>query len=409
MGSWGKIMKGLNVTLRLKALGGAVLLLAIALSGCGFGGSNDNSSSGNSTGTGSSSGGGSTSATYVYVADAADAGGAFGWKLDSGGNLTSVAGSPFLLPTGGNLQGALAASNGFVYVVNRPVETGGAAIHTFKADASSGALSQVGNPVIFTSPSDSDVRHLVVAPSGNTAYASTQFNVIAIALNNGSPMALNTQLGSDGEVFGVAAGSRFVFAGGVNGNPKSGFQTPVIKRFAIGTDGSLGTGQVVATLSDANIPRGLALDASGKFLAATTGLNNGSVTAFNVAVDGSLTPVGTVSTNGKNGQTLAFDSSAKFLYLLTSEEPVPNQESVLVYSVGTSGALTLVQTFDLPSGVRNAGFKVLDNFVIVVNDTLGGVESSVTVLHRDATTGQLSAGSTISGTKPLGQVDTLSF
>ena len=400
-------MTGPNLTLRLQILGFALLLLLAVLAGCGF--SDNHSNNSNNGGTGPSDGSGNISGRYVYVADAADAGGAFAWKLDSAGNLSEVPGSPFTLPAGGNLQGALAASGGFVYVVNRPVETGGAAIHSFKADASTGALTQKGKPVTITTPSDSDIRQMRLSPSESTAYAVTQFNLISISLNNGSPALLNTQAAANGEVFGVAVGSQFVFAGTQDGNPKQGFAQPVIKRFVVNSDSSLGAGQVVTTLTDANIPRGIAMDPAGKFLAVTTGTNNDSVTIFSVGSDGSLTKAGTGPTNGRNGHALEFDPSGKFLYALTSEDPVPNQESVVVFSVGADGSLTSVQTLDLPSGVRNGGFKVTTDFVIVVNNSVGGIDSSIVVLRRDSSSGQLSSGSSINGVKPLGEIDTLVF
>jgi 6-phosphogluconolactonase (cycloisomerase 2 family) len=213
-------------------------------------------------------------------------------------------------------------------------------------------------------------------------------------------------LGDD--IWGLATGNGAIYAGIQNGNPKSGFQTPVIKRVALGSDGSLlDSGQTVVTLNDANIPMDLTEDATGQFLAVTTGLNDNAVSVYAIGTDGSLTPVAgsPFSQTVGLGQKLRFDPSGKFLYEVTNEEAVPNSENVIVYSVASNGALTQLQTVGLPANVHVTALVVTNGFVLVSNESTDGLSGTVTVLTRDASSGKVMVAGTGTANKAIGQMD----
>lgn len=341
-----------------------------------------------------------------------NAGGIRAYKLDtSSGNLTEIAGSPFALSqTGFSTGGAIAASNGYVYGVNRPGEQTGVSLYTFKADSSSGALSQAGTPVQVTPLSDSDARGLKVSPDGKTLYLKSQWNLYAVALNNGSPALLNSQPLTTGEVFGFAVAGNFAYAGVQDGNPKSGFAKPVIKRMTINPDGSLSTPQTIVTLDDSNIPYDLTADPNGKFLAATTGFNSGDVSVWSVnSTSGELTavPGSPFSTSGGILKFLRFDSSAAHLYAINNPDFEPRHEDVRVFTVAANGALSSVQTVDLGDGQQATDFQVEDDFAYVANVS-GSIQSNITVLRRDSS-GQLSVASKPGVATVFGGLATLKF
>jgi hypothetical protein len=372
------------------------------------------SNPGNTGGSGSGTSGGDSSnpATFVYAGTGADAGGIRAFQVNtSSGSLTEVSGSPTKLPSGFTTGGSLIASKGFVYTVNRASELGPGVMYTFKADSSTGVLNPVGNPVTVTPQNGPDIRIIKLSPDGNTAYLVSQFAVNAVALNNGSPALLGTQQLSNGEVWGLALAGNFAYAGIQDGNPKTGFAQPVIKMMTTNANGSLGTPEPILTLADSNIPYDLTADASGKFVAATTGFNNNFVTVWTVnSSTGALTvaPGAPFSNGGDIGKKLRFDPSATRLYLINNPDFEPLHEDVMTFDVSSTGGLTQVQTLDLGTQQRVLDFKVEDDFAYLTNDT-GGLQSNITVLRRDSSSGQLSVASKTAIASALGGVDTLHF
>jgi len=410
----------------------AVSCVLLLLVGCGSD-NNSSSTATNNTGTtaptagtttpttgstnpgstgGSGSTGTSTSASYVYAGKSVDTGGIHSFRLDTTtGALTEVSGSPTNLPQGFTTGGALVTSNGFVYTVNRPGDFAAAAIYTFKADASTGALTAVGSGISASPQNDADIRKIKLSPDGNTAYLISQFNGNAVALNSGSPALLNTQPLSNGEVWGFTVAGKFAYAGIQDGNPKSGFGPIVIKRMSVNADGSLGTPQIVVTLQDTNLAYDLTSDPAGKFIAATTGFNNDHVSVWSVnGTTGDLTAVpGSPFTASPNiGKMLRFDASGTHLYLVNNPDFEPRHEDVMVFNVGSNGALTEAQTLDLGTGQQITDMKVENDFVYIANAG-GGGQSSITVLKRDSSSGQVSVANKTNVASPIGGVDTLHF
>lgn len=133
-----------------------LVLLFLALTGCGGNSNAANGNNGatpgttNSGGTAAGGSGGSfpgvtnpsTGAAYLYAAIYTDAGGVAAFS-NSGGSLTAVSGSPYI-QQGSAGMGAMAATNGYVYVANLPTMTSHTQLIYYRADASSGALTQAG-------------------------------------------------------------------------------------------------------------------------------------------------------------------------------------------------------------------------------------------------------------------------
>ena len=385
-------------------------------SGTGTTGTGTGSGTTGSTGSGSTgsggTGSGSTSTTYLYAGTSINEGGISGYKVDtSSGNLTEISGSPTKLPSGFTTGGVMATNGSFVYTVNRPNEQGGAAIYTFKVDATSGVLSPVGNAVTVTSQNDAAVRRLVLSPDGKTAYLLSQLSVTAVALNNGSPANLNAEVVTTGFTFGIGVANHFAYVGVQDGSPKTGFAQPVIKAIPLNPDGSMGAAQTVVTLADSNIPYDLTVDAAGKYVAATTGFNNGAVSVWAIdSMTGVLTAVpGSPFTNsGDIGKRVRFNPSGTHLYLINNPDFEPRHEDVKVFSVGNNGALTLAQTLDLGTEESVTDFEMGNDFGYVANQTQS-VQGNILVLRRDSSSGQLSQASATNLGTPPGGLGTVHF
>lgn len=387
---------------------------------CGDNGNSTGTTGGNPGGTpppnitnpGGGGGGSSSPATYVYVGTDANAGGIRSFKLDtSSGNLAELSGSPTSLPQGFTTGASLVASNGFVYTVNRAGETQGAAVYSFKADPASGVLSPVGSGVVVTSTNDSDIGRIHLSTDGKTAYLISQFTMTAIALGDGNPSKLNSQELTTGASWGFGVTKNFAYAGVQDGNPKTGFAQPVIERLNINGDASLGSPQTLVTLTDSNIPYDLTTDANGKYVAATTGFNNNSVSVWSIdSGSGALTAVAgsPFSNNDEIGKTLRFDPDGTHLYLINNPGFEPRAEDVMVFNVASNGALTLSQTLDLGTGEDVLDFKVENDFAYITNQT-DGLAGNLIVLKRDSGTGQLSVVGKTAMAGGSGGVDTLHF
>ncbi len=358
------------------------------------GGSNSGNTGGSGSGSGGSGAGTSTSTTYIYAGTAMDAGGILSYKLDaSSGKLTQL--SSVTLPGGSNTGGSVLATSGYVYTFNRTGDSQPGAIYSYKVDPNTGALSSAGSPVDITPVSDPNIRFARLSPDGKTAYLMSQFGVYAVSLNNGNPKLLGSQTLSTADVWGFTTAGHFAYAGIQDGSPKEGFSAPVIKEMSINSDGSFGTPQPIATLSDANIPYDLTSDAAGKFVAATTGMNNNSVAMFSVnSTTGALTAVAGSPFNvgAQVGKKLAFDPSGTHLYYVDNPDYDPRQESIMVFDVASNGALNHTQTLDLGTGESVIDLKVEADFAYISNLT-GSVQSNILVLRRDSSSGQLSVAS----------------
>jgi hypothetical protein len=80
-----------------------------------------------------------------------------------------------------------------------------------------------------------------------------------------------------------------------------------------------------------------------------------------------------------------------------------------VFALGSNGSFTLTQTVDLGNGRRLTDFKVESDFAYIANEGESGPQGSVTVLRRDASSGQLSVANTTNVASPVGGTATLHF
>lgn len=383
--------------------------------------SDSNSSSGSPT-SGSSqdsgipvsgSGGGvssSSASTYVYAAIYMDGGGVAGYK-QNGTSLSAVSGSPYI-QSGVASASALAAVNGYVYVANRPSETGSEQLIQFRSDAKTGTLTQVGTFDAGVT-TDTGMRRLVPSPSGKAIYGVFQYTIVSYAIgSDGTPSVIATTTPSTDSVWGFDAipGGPYAYAAIQNGNPRSGFQEPEIHVLTVGSNGAVTDSRSVIHLPTATgIAGDLKVDPSGKYVVVSTGQTNDQLSVFAIQNDGSLSEVAgsPFSTTAQELRYMAFDSTGKFLYVLNQQDAEPQTESVQVFSFDqATGTLALLQTLPQPNEQIATWLKVDGNFVYVTNLT-NGTSSTITTFSRDANNGQLTQVSVTNADKALGQTEVL--
>jgi len=134
-------------------------------------------------------------------------------------------------------------------------------------------------------------------------------------------------------------------------------------------------------------PRVMATDGQGKFLYATSGQGSAQMAAFSIGSGGTLTAV-TGSPFSSIAAEIAGEASGKYLFGIT-EQVTDNH--VYVFSIGSSGLLTLVGSPTLTSGTpRNLSVHPNGKWVYALNEdqVLGTIEP-VEGFELDASTGAL--------------------
>jgi len=280
-------------------------------------------------------------------------------------------------------------SGGYLYVANSTDQV----VRTYRISSYSGGLSLMSaartrtQPVALTMTQGASALIIrpkfgYVANSGDDSVGTYSVSSSTGALTSGSP-ALVLQ------PFAVAADpyGRFVYVTS-DGNPGS------VSAFSINTNGSLtsiGTG-----VPTENNPRAAVVDPSSRFLYVAnqnSGGLNGSVSVFSIDANGALSGGATTSV-GNEPSALAVDPTGQYLYVLNQNNPnIPNPGSVSIFSINaTDGSLsggTTAGTGVQPSAVTtDPGGR----FLYVVNRDSGAFTSSIDIYAIDASTGGLGSG-----------------
>ena len=280
------------------------------------------------------------------------------------GSLTAMRGSPFIAGgagTGGGLgsQGSLQLSSDGHYLL--AVDAASNQISVLKKNAD-GELNAVGNPV-----SSGGIKPVSIAVYGNLVYVANQGNVPNLAgftLNPGGhlrPLANSTVSlpanSNPGDVLFNGTGSVLV---AVLVGLHSGAQ-PIdgaLASYTVGGDGLLTAAAGSPFTAQENGPFGSVfnpVNASQLFVTnAHAGAGAGSVSAYDVASDASLSPIsGSPFTNGQSGTCWAeISHDGKYLYAISTGTSV-----ITSYSIASDGSLSVVSSSPISntSGLPNIG------------------------------------------------------
>ena len=354
---------------------------------------------------------------FVYSGIRSNGGGLAGFKLDPAtGKLAEVPGSPVVLNSMGT-SGALATAQGFIYIENLP-STAIGRIFQYKANATTGSVTLAHSTDFGIVDGNETLARLIASPNGNNLYGMFQSVMVSFGLNKGVPSVLGSVVVAQeqGIIWGFARNpvAPFAYAAIENGNPQQGFQPPAIELLKVAANGNLtDTGTAVAQLPNA-LPNGsnaVAVDPTGHFLVALNGTNDDELSVFGINSDGSLAevPGSPFATGSSFGFAVHFDPTGRNIYLVDNNFNNSAQEDVKVFTINTSsGALTLSQSINLPSGFDVLSLKVEDNFVFVTNQPSSGIGTAIDVFKR-ASNGHLAQAAILHSNQDLSGTDTLHF
>ncbi len=255
-------------------------------------------------------------------------------------------------------------------------------IEAYREDPNSGVLTLIaGTPF----PAGDGARALVLHPSGNFLYAANPgqlendislFNIASDGvLTEVFPRTTVAPLGSIPQLMVMDSAGAFLYVANAG--------TFNVSAFSIDSK----TGALAAVgppVSIGVVPQEMVLTPSGNFLyvSAPGGPpeNLGIIVGFSVTA-GILTRVSVTNTAGVNPDGLAIDPSGNYLYATNT-----SSNSISIFAIGASGALSEVQGSPLNAGYTGPVFPILDSagaFLYVANQG----SNNVTTFTISSTTG----------------------
>jgi 6-phosphogluconolactonase (cycloisomerase 2 family) len=287
----------------------------------------------------------------LYVANSGSANVSVFSVDPASGALTIVAGSPFATGGGTEISGITVSPDGrTIYVAN----FGSSNVSALKVE-SGGTLSPVaGSPFVV----DSSPRGVLIDPTGKFMYvpalSACEVEIFAIAAD-GSLSAVNRIRTRQ-----QAAAIAFSYGGAaVTTTPKFAYATNLgsntVSAFAVsGADGSL-TPAGAGSFPTGAQPFGVASDPRGRFVYVSNGQNpltgtyEQSISGFTVNVDGTLAGMtGSPFPAGRGTTGLTVESSGRFLYAANFYD-----QSLSAYTLDPStGALTEIAGSPFPTGIE---------------------------------------------------------
>jgi 6-phosphogluconolactonase len=280
---------------------------------------------------------------FLYSAN--DAGTVSAFTVNSStGALTTISGSPF--NTAGSNPNAITAdtSGKFLYVAN----SGSDDISAFSIDATSGSLTQIGNPVLTGASSGTSGPPVGLAthPNGKFLYAaldSSGVSIFSINATTGALTFVNTvpaQSGAHPQSITVEKTGKFAYvADGAS----------AVDEYSV--DSTTGNLTLLAspnsTVGAGTVPIVITSDSTGSHVyVASQGSNNAF--SFGILTTGALSTIGTAVATGASPSSIAIESSGKFVYV-TNFSGSPD---ISIFSIDSSGKLVSAGTAS--SGVNPA-------------------------------------------------------
>lgn len=154
-----------------------------------------------------------------------------------------------------------------------------------------------------------------------------------------------------------------------------------VAAFAIGSDGSLSpvAGSPFAVGTAGASPTFLAVHPSGSFLYAADPAHN-AVLGFSIGSNGAIAPIsGSPFAAGTGAVALSIAPQGSFLYAAN-----PGDNTVSAYTIGSSGALTQVSGSPFATGGNGPGFVLATSSFVYVGDQLTNDIAAFTISNTGA-------------------------
>lgn len=308
--------------------------------------------------------------TFVYFNNSASQ--VAGYKLNSDGTLSVLAGSPFAI------DGGLAVAGSFLAV------SSGSTVSTYQVDPSSGALTKAGSGTVVQGGGIvADANNVYLA--GNIpASTATGIYGFALAANgaltplSGSPYVFTQACDFCDVPFALALNNNFLVQGGVGFHGVGDFTV-----YPRGAGGVLSKAQILGTDAEERVA---IQHPNGNFSYALN-TDDSSLIEFTMDATGKPTPGAQLFTG--TGQDMAVDSSGKFLLV------VDNAGVVHIFTIDpATGSMSQIGTSEAAgNGANGLAMDPSGRFVIVSQSAsstnLPGAANQITVFTFDAGTGTM--------------------
>ena len=295
-----------------------------------------------------------------------------GYRLNSDGTLTPLAGSPF------GINGGLAAAGNFLAVAS------GSTVSTYLVDASTGALTLSGTGAVNgASAIAADSKNVYVA--GNIpANTSTGIYGFALGANGaltplaGSPYVFTQACDLCDVPFVLALNNNFLIQGGVGFHGVGDFTV-----YPRGAAGVLGKAQILGTDAEERV----AIQHPGGNFAYALNVDDSGMNEFTIDASGKPTPGAQLFTG--TGQDLTVDNTGRFLLVVDSAGVVH------VFTIDpATGSMSQIGTSEAAgNGASGIAMDPSGRFVIVSQSASGtnlpGAANQLTVFTFDPAAGAM--------------------
>jgi YVTN family beta-propeller protein len=330
---------------------------------------------------------------FAYVANSGCDGGAVGYvsvyTIDATtGALVSI-GPPAPSLYEGAISVAVDPFGKFAYVANTDLFNTGGGVSLLTINATTGALTFMGNAAGLTNAGILAPLSIAVDPSGKFAYVA---NEGGFAPTNVSMFTINSITGGLEFIGTIAAGGRAI---SVTVDPKGGFAYVASQTTPPGSVGNVsmyainaatGALSFIGTIPTGTDPNSVVVDPTGKFAyVANSTSNDVSMYTINAAT-GALTSIGTVPA-GSGPNSVVVDPTGKFAYVTNF-----NSSDVSMYTINAAtGGLTLKGTIVAGQNPSSIAVHPSGKFAYVTNS----VSNDISIYSMDTTTGDLTLIGTV--------------
>ena len=209
-------------------------------------------------------------------------------------------------------------------------------------------ISATGTLVPLGTFAAAQVKEVAISGNGLFLYATTDTGVRSYSIDQSTgvltPIGGVVASGTNPKGIATTPNGQFVYVGNTGSNN--------VFAYSIGADGSLTS---IGPAAAGTTPQTIAVDQGGRFVFAANFTDPGNVTVLSIGADGALSPVGTFPT----GSPFAYgvDAAPNGRLYVSNFVSALSQGTVSVFDVAAGGSLTPITGSPFPAGVNGPEFQ----------------------------------------------------